>query len=117
MILANPAGYLNGSRTTTGTILTIPAGASATVNIQISASVAALGTGTPNVTLSGGGVGMSPPSGSVLCRESISGLALTTVTGDGYQEVLMLVGDADATLQFATGGATSASVTVNGAYN
>jgi hypothetical protein len=119
MINSNPTAgqILNGSRTTTGTIITIPAGCLASVNIQVSGSVSTLATGTPSVTVSGGGVGVEPASGSTLCRLSMSGLALTTVADSAYQDVLVRTGDADATLQFNTGGATSASVTINGFYN
>lgn len=110
----NVGDVRNGSRTTTGTILTIPAGHAFTGNIQISASVGVAATATTSVTLAGGGTGIEPAAGAVLCRLSLGGLALTTVNSNAYQEVLILAGDADATLEFNTGGATSASVTVNG---
>lgn len=104
----------NGSRTTTGTIVTIPAGRTLTANIQISASISVAGTATTNVSIAGGGTGVEPAAASVLCRLSIAGLALNTVTSNAYQEILVVAGDADATLEFNTGGASSASVTVNG---
>lgn len=103
-----------GARTTTGTILTIPANRRYTGNIQMSASVTTLTTGTPNVSIVGTGTGIEPATTQVLARLSISGLSLATITGDCYQEITVAAGDADATLEFNTGGATTASVAVIG---
>lgn len=103
-----------GARTTTGTILTIPAGRTFTANIQISASVSVAATATTSVSVVGGGTGQEPATGTVLCRLAIVGLALTTVADTATQEILIVAGDQDATLEFNTGGASSASVTVNG---
>lgn len=105
---------LGAARTTTGTILTIPAGRTASVNIQIAGSASAAGLAAPVVTLAGGGTGAEPAASTALARLSMNGLALTTVTDSCSQEVMVRAGDADATLEFSTGGASSASVTVSG---
>lgn len=114
MIVAAPdaSKILCGSRTTTGTIVTIPANSTFTANVVISASVSAAATAVPTVTVSGTGGG--PADGTVLHRLSITGLALTTVTDSCMTEILMVSGENALTLEFNTGGATSASVSVTG---
>lgn len=109
----SPSEVVCGSRTSTGTILTIPAGRQWCGSIMISASVAVAGAGTPNVTISG--TNASPASGSVVHRLSLSGLALTTVAAAATIDLIAFAPDEnDVTLEFATGGATSASVVCNG---
>lgn len=104
---------INGSRTTAGTIITIPAGQVWHGDIQVSATIAAAGVATPNVTVAGTGV--EPTAGAVLSRLSITGLAATTVTDSNTirATVRAPVGNA-VTLEFALGGAGSASVVCNG---
>jgi hypothetical protein len=109
----NPGNVICGNRTTNGTIITIPADSVWCGDIQVSASVAAGTTGTPHVTTSGTGV--EPSAGSVVSRLSVTGLALSTVTDSNTISVIVRapVGNS-VTLEFDTGGATSASVVCNG---
>jgi hypothetical protein len=80
---------------------------------MISASVAVAGNGTPNVTMSG--TNAAPVSGSVVHRLSLSGLALTTVAATATIDLIAFApAENDVTLEFATGGSTSASVVCNG---
>lgn len=108
----NPGHIVQGSRTSTGTILTIPADSVWCGSIQIAASVAVAGTGAPAVTVSGANV--EPANGSVLARLSITGLALTTVADSSTIDAIVVTGSTPVTLEFNTGGASSASVVCNG---
>lgn len=114
MIIAGPDAdkILCNSRTTTGTLITIPAGNTWTGDLVISASVAAAATGTPSITTSG--VGGGPASGTVVHRLSITGLAVTTATDSCMTEIIVVAGANDITLEFNTGGATSAAATATG---
>lgn len=109
----NPGNTICGNRTSTGTILTIPAGSVWCGDIQLSASVSIAATATPTVTVSGAGA--EPAPGSIVSRLSITGLALTTVTNSNTVSAIIVAPSGNSvTLEFATGGATSASVVCNG---
>jgi len=109
----NPGHTICGNRTSAGTIITIPAGSTWCGDIQIAASVTVGATGTPSVTVSGAGA--EPAAGAVLSRLSITGLALTTVTDSNtISAIVVAPAGNDVTLEFATGGASSASVVCNG---
>lgn len=101
---------------TTAGIVSIPGGRWYTANVQIAASVALAATGTPRITYTvpGGTSGAAPANATVLARLSITGLALTTVSNSSTTEILVYGGDNGCTLDFNTGGASSASVTING---
>lgn len=79
---------------------------------MISASVTALGTASPTVTVNGANA--APASGTIIQRLSISGLALTAVTSANTISVLVIATDTNVTLDFATGGAGSVAVVCNG---
>lgn len=102
------------SRTTTGTVITIPAGRTYCADIFIAASISVAGTATPRVTITAGGTGVEPAAATILHQLSMTGLALSTVAQSGMIEIVCRAGDADATLDFNVGGASSASVTING---
>lgn len=102
----------NGSRTTNGTILTIPANHVLNATILLSASISVAGSVRPNVTVAG--TGGDPVDGSVLHQLSLSGLALTTIVDNAQMDVVVIAGVNPLTLEFNTGGATMASVVVNG---
>lgn len=108
----NPGHMVYGSRTSTGTILTIPANSVWCGDVAITASVAVAATGSPTVTVSGTAV--EPSAGTTLNRLSITGLALTTVSDSNTISAIVMTGDNPATLEFNTGGATSAAVVCNG---
>lgn len=108
----NPGHTICGSRTTTGTILTIPAASVWCGDIALSASIAAAGTATPTVTVTGTDV--EPATGTVVGRLSLTGLALTTVADSNTVSVIVVTGASSATLDFSVGGANSAAVVCNG---
>jgi hypothetical protein len=104
---------LSGSRTTTGTILTVPAGMQWNGSVCLTASVAALGTGAPTVTTAGTDV--APAAGTVVHRLSVSGLALTTAGDSATQEVIVRAPEGNAvTLEFTAGATGTSTVTANG---
>lgn len=115
MIAYNPSegDILCSTRTTTGTIITIPAGRVWSGNLVISASVTALATATPRVSTSGTNV--EPASGTIIHQLSISGLAALVATDSATTEVVVRAPAGNSvTLEFNTGGATSASVSATG---
>lgn len=119
MILASPPSVdiVNYSGTTTATgVVFIPGNRWLTADIQLSCSHTIAGTATPRVTyvIPGGTSGAAPASGSVLARLSVTGLALTTITDSNTTSILVYGGDNGCTLDFNTGSASSASVTING---
>jgi hypothetical protein len=102
-----------GSRTTTGTLITIPAGKWYTGNLQITASAAVAGTSAPTVTTAGTDV--APAAGQVISRLTINGLALTTVADSIETEIIILAPpENDVTLEFTAGANGTSSATVNG---
>jgi len=109
----NPGDVVCGSRTTAGTIITIPAGRQWCGSIMISASATTAGTATPTVTVTG--TNASPANGTVVNRLSITGLALSTVADSAMIDLIAFApAGNDVTLEFATGGAASAAVVANG---
>lgn len=116
MIATNPSpGDIRCStRTITGTMVTIPAGRVFCGDIFIAAAISVAGTATPRVAINGGGTGVEPAAATIIHQLSMTGLALSTVTESGMIEIVCRAGDADATLDFNTGGASSATVTING---
>jgi len=101
------------SRTTDGTIITIPAGKIWCGDLMISASVAEAATGAPTITVSGANA--APANGTIIHRLSITGLAGTTVADSATISAFVRAPLANAvTLEFAAGGATSAAAVANG---
>lgn len=113
----SPSSILNGRRTSAGTIagVSVPPGTTATFDITISGGITLAGTANPTVTLSTAGTS-NPANGAVVADLSLAGLALVSVAGSTYTEVC--VANTDAThnvdLVFALGGASAASVVING---
>ena len=104
---------LSGSRTSTGTILTVPAGTQWNGSVQLTASIAVAGTCAPTVTTAGTDV--APTAGSVVHRLSVSGLALTTVVDSNTIEVTLRAPEGNAvTLEFTAGASGTSTVTANG---
>lgn len=109
----NPGNTICGSRTSTGTILTIPAGGVWCGDIQVAASNTVAGTATPRVTTAGTNV--VPATGSVVSQLSLTGINLSTITDSNTVSVIVTApAENSVTLEFNTGGASSASVVCNG---
>jgi len=104
---------VNGSRSTTGTILTIPAGMQWSGSVMLTASVAIAGTSAPQVTTAGTNV--TPAAGSIVHRLSVTGLALSTVGDSATIEVVVRAPEENAvTLEFTAGASGSSTATANG---
>lgn len=109
----NASEIVSGSRTTTGTLITIPAGKWYTGNLQLTASIAVAGACAPTVSVSG--TGAAPSDGSVIGRLDVTGLALTTVADSTETEIIVLApAENDVTLEFTAGASGSSSATING---
>lgn len=102
----------NGSRTTSGTIITIPANHVLNATVFIVASMSVAGNVRPTVTVAG--TGGEPGDGAVLHQLALSGLALSTIVDHAAMDVVVRANDNPLTLEFNTGTATMASVVVNG---
>lgn len=121
-MLNNPAqavstDFISASATATATnILSIPANRYFSVSIQMSANVTVLGTATPRVTWTTASTGgtNSPATGAIVARLSLSGLAAVSVQSDGTTEFAGYSGNNGGQFDFNTGGASGASVTING---
>jgi len=101
------------TRSTTGTLVTIPAGNLYTGEVSISASVAVAGSSTPTVSVSGADAG--PADGTVVARLNLNGLALTTVAGSNRTPIIVRApAGNDVTLEFTAGANGTSSATVNG---
>lgn len=94
-------------------MITIPAGKWFTGNLAISASASVAGTSTPTVNTLG--TNAAPASGTVIGRVNVTGLALSTVTGNGSFEVIALAPpENDITIEFTAGATGTSSATING---
>lgn len=110
----NVDGFVNGSRTTTGTIVTLPANKYFSFDIQLSGAQSGAGTAAPTVTFNSTSTGgtFSPASGSVVARLQVVGLLGVTSSDSATVEVAGYTGDTGATLDFTASG--TCSVVVNG---
>jgi hypothetical protein len=115
MIYAQPdaANLLANTRTTTGTLLTIPAGKWFTGTLVLSATVAVAGASSPTVSISG--TDASPADGTVLHRINLSGLVGNIVSDSCTTEILVAAPSGnDVTLEFTAGANGTSSASING---
>jgi hypothetical protein len=101
---------LGGARTTTGTLITVPAGRVFMGSCEVSCSIAVAGNSQPTISVSGSGVS---PSGELL-RVEANGIALSTVTNSSQLGLVYIHGgDGGATVTFTAGasGLSSGSIT------
>lgn len=105
--------FLCSTRTTTGTLVTVPAGKWYTANVILSATVAVAGASNPTITVNG--TGAAPASGTVIARINLAGLALSTISDAIETEILVRapVGN-DITIDFTAGANGTSSATING---
>lgn len=104
---------IGASRTTSGTLATVPAGHTLTANIGLTAAVAVLGTSAPTVAVSG--TNAAPASGTVVARIVVSGLLAAAAASSGDFEVLVKAPAENAVdLVFTAGAAGASAVTING---
>lgn len=109
----NATEIMCGTRTTTGTVITVPAGKWYTGNVSMTSSVAALGTSAPVLTVNG--TNAAPAAGTVVTRCESSGLLASASANSVFQEIIVLAPPENSvTLDFTVGAAGASSVTVNG---
>lgn len=113
-MLYNPSGintgdFVNGNRTTTGTVLTIPPLRYFSVDIQLSASQSGAGTATPVVTYNSASTAgtFSPANASVVSRLVVVGLLSVVASDSNTVSLSGYSGDAGATLDFTASGTSS----------
>lgn len=104
---------LSGSRTTSGTLLTVPAGNTFTGNLQLTAAVAVAGTSAPTVSVSG--TNAAPASGSIVARLNVTGLLASAAADSIDTEIVVKAPPGnEITLEFTAGASGASSATVNG---
>lgn len=109
----NASEIICGSRTTTGTLITIPAGKWYTGTLAVSAAVAVAGTSAPTVTTAGTNV--APATGTVVGRAIATGLlAAAAANGVPIEVIVLAPPENDVTLEFTAGAAGASSATING---
>lgn len=111
--LPNSSEIMAATRTTTGTMITIPAGKWYTGNVSMSATVSVAGASNPVVTVNG--TNAAPAAGTVVTRLNLAGLALSTISDTIETEIILLApAENDITLDFTAGANGTSSATVNG---
>ena len=118
MIVANPSAsdILCNSTVAAGTVVTIPANRTYTCDISITTTQTVAGSSTATLTFNpkAGSTGTGPDSATVVLRCTATGLASSVGTNNTYITAVYNGGSAGATLDFALGGATSASCSISG---
>lgn len=105
--------YKYSTRTTNGTMVTVPAGRVLVYDLSITNSITVTGSG--NTTITFNGTGAEIPDGTVLLQCVCAGIALTSVgTNTAYISGVIKAGANDCTVSFATSGTSSATGTLSG---
>lgn len=103
---------LANSRTTSGTLITVPAGKWYTGNLTVGVTASGAGTFSPTVAISGTGGG--PSDATVIGRATATGVALLGPVADNSDtEIIIKAEGNDIALVFTAAGAASYA-TVNG---
>ena len=109
----DPTEIQCATRTTTGTLVTVPAGRWYTGDLVLSAAVSVAGTSTPVVTVNG--TNASPAAGTVVARINLTGLALSTVSDSATIGVIVKAPpENDVTIDFTAGATGTSSASLNG---
>lgn len=103
---------LAGTRTTSGTLVTVPPGKWYTGNVILSASVAVAGNSAPTISVNG--TNATPVNGTVIAQLNVVGLALTTVSDSVSTEILVYADTDPITIDFTAGATGSSSASING---
>ena len=110
--LPDASDVVGSTRTTSGTLVTVPAGRAFTGDLVVSASVAVAGNSSPTVTVNG--TGAAPSSGTTLSRINLNGLALTTVADSVAHEVFVVATTDPITIDFTAGATGTSSASLHG---
>lgn len=113
--LPSAADMVGGTRTTTGTLVTVPAGRWLTADITLSAAVGVAGSSSPTVTVQGAGA--APASGAILHRVDCTGLLGSAAGVAANKEILVRAPEGNSiTLEFTAGASGTSSVSFNGYF-
>lgn len=108
-----PADIVYGSRTTTGTMYTVPAGRTWMGAVSLSCSVTIAGSSTPSISVTG--TGISPPTGTVLHQIIASGLTLaTTANANSLPNIFVYGGTSGAAVVFTQAASGSSTGQISG---
>lgn len=101
--------FINGSRTTTGTVVTIAANRYFSVDIQLSGAQSGAGTANPSVTFNTTSTAgtFSPANASTVSRLEVVGLLGVTSSVSNTMELAGYSGDNGCTLDFTASGTSS----------
>ena len=107
-----------GDASSNGTVVSLRANAYFTADVAMTATQSVAGTNTATLTWTPttGSTGAAPASTQILSKCVVSGLATGIGSNNTETEILIYTGSTGGTLVFSTGGATGATVTINGAY-
>lgn len=112
-ILLPPGSFVNATRTTSGTLFTIPAGKTLSASCVLSGSITLAGNCNPRVTVAG--TNAEPPNGSTVHQLMLTGLALTTASNSSTVDLIVRApAGNNVTLEFSAGDVGQSSVTLNG---
>lgn len=112
-VLLPPGSLVSATRTTTGLLLTVPAGRRFSGSCALSGTITLAGVCNPSVTVTG--LDAEPAEGSVLHQLMLTGLALATANNSSTVDVHVRAPAGNPiTLQFTQGATGSSSVTLNG---
>lgn len=111
--MPNSSEIACATRSTSGTMVTVPAGRWYTGDLLLSATVSVAGASQPVVTVNG--VNAAPATGTVIGRINLAGLALTTISDTGMFGVIVKAPpENDVTIDFTVGANGVSSATLNG---
>jgi hypothetical protein len=105
------ADIIGASRTTTGTLVTIPTGRTFRGSLSVSCTIAAVGTSSPTIATSGAGV---VPTGTLLQINATGLLASAVANSNTINDCYIFGGSAGATVTFTVGAAGTSSGQIAG---
>lgn len=110
----NSNAILNGSRSTSGAVLSIPGNVFFSIDVNVTAAVALAGSSNPRVTITG--TGGSHVDGAELLGVNATGLLASASSNSGRTEVCGYTGENGANIVFAAGASGSSACWINGYY-
>ena len=107
------AQIVGNSLTTSGTLVTVPAGMTLTANVVLNAAVAVLGSAVLTVTVNG--TNAAPAAGTIIARLTVAGLLAAAACGVEDCEILVRAPAGNSiTVDFAISGVGTGSASLNG---
>lgn len=111
--MPNSSEIACATRSTSGLLVTVPAGKWYTGDLLLSATVSVAGASQPAVTVNG--TNSAPASGTVVGRINLAGLALTTISDTGEVGIIVKAPpENDVTIDFTAGANGVSTATLNG---